>query len=58
MTCPKCNEYEMIPIWYGAPGIDEIILARQDKLVLGGPEVKSYTHFCHYCQETYPESQP
>jgi hypothetical protein len=44
----------MVPIWYGTPGIDEIMLAREDKIVLGGPESKEYTHFCHECQETYP----
>lgn len=54
MICPLCNEYEMTPIWYGVPGIDEIMLAREDKLVLGGPNVKEYSHYCYYCQETYP----
>lgn len=54
MICNNCNEYEMIPIWYGHPSIDEIMLAREDKLVLGGPDVKVFTHFCHYCQITYP----
>lgn len=44
----------MVPIWYGHPTIDEIMLAREDKIVLGGPVVKEYTHYCHYCQETYP----
>lgn len=44
----------MVPIWYGYPTIDEIMLAREDKIVLGGPVVKEYTHYCHYCQETYP----
>jgi hypothetical protein len=54
MICPNCNEFEMAPIWYGRPGIDEIMLAREDKLVLGGPYEKQYTHYCHYCQITYP----
>lgn len=54
MICPICNLYEMTPIWYGHPGIDEIMLAREDKLVLGGPMVKEYTHYCYFCQETYP----
>ncbi len=57
MICTICNEYEMVPIWYGKPGIDEIMLAREDKLVLGGPVVKEYTHYCYYCQETYPFSE-
>ncbi len=54
MICPICKLYEMTPIWYGHPGIDEIMLAREDKLVLGGPIVKEYTHYCYFCQETYP----
>ena len=54
MICPICNAYEMVPIWYGHPTIDEIMLAREDKIVLGGPVVKEYTHYCFYCQETYP----
>lgn len=54
MICPICNEYMMAPIWYGQPTIDEIMLAREDKIVLGGPTEKEYTHYCHYCQETYP----
>jgi hypothetical protein len=57
MICKTCNENELIPIWYGTPGIDEIMLAREDRLVLGGPVVKEYTHFCHGCQATYPEDQ-
>ena len=55
MICPICNEYMMVPIWYGQPTIDEIMLAREDKIVLGGPVVKGYTHYCHHCQETYPQ---
>lgn len=54
MICPYCNLYEMTPIWYGQPGIDEIMLAREDKLVLGGLYFRGCTHYCHYCQETYP----
>lgn len=54
MICPLCNIATMTPIWYGHPTIDEIMLAREDKLVLGGPVTKEYTHYCHLCQETYP----
>jgi hypothetical protein len=54
MICPLCNEETMLPIWYGKPGIDEIMLARDDKMILGGPTEKEYTHFCYSCQETYP----
>ena len=44
----------MVPIWYGTPSIDEVMLAREDKIVLGGPHEKAMTHFCHYCQQTFP----
>jgi hypothetical protein len=54
MICTICNEYEMVPIWYGTPSIDEVMLAREDKIVLGGPHEKAMTHFCHYCQQTFP----
>lgn len=30
------------------------MLSRDEKLVLGGPAVKKYTHYCNACQETYP----
>jgi hypothetical protein len=49
-----CNDTEMIPIWYGMPEKEYIILARHDKVVLGGTRKKPYTHFCNKCQETYP----
>lgn len=57
MICSNCNQTMMVPIWYGTPTIDEIMLARADEIVLGGPEIKPYTHFCHYCQMTYPENE-
>ena len=57
MICPLCNQAMMVPIWYGIPSIDEIMLAREDKIVLGGNVKKEYTHFCHECQETYPVIQ-
>ena len=55
MICENCSQTMMVPIWYGNPAMEQIILANEDKIVLGGPVVKSYTHFCHYCQITYPE---
>jgi hypothetical protein len=57
MICKNCNQTMMVPIWYGEPGLEEIILSREDKVVLGGLIVKDYTHFCHYCQTTYPEQE-
>lgn len=47
----------MVPIWYGQPTIDEIMLAREDKIVLGGLVEKEFTHFCHQCQDTFPVSE-
>lgn len=54
MICPICNNENMVPIWYGTPSTDQIMLAREDKIVLGGTSVKEYTHYCNSCQETYP----
>ena len=54
MICPTCNDFEMVPIWYGSPSIDDIMLARDDKIVLGGPVEKEYTHYCNFCNQTYP----
>jgi hypothetical protein len=44
----------MVPIWYGYPTLDDVILSRANKIVLGGPKQKDYTHYCNSCQETYP----
>ena len=44
----------MVDIWYGHPTWTKIELAKNDKLVLGGPVLKEYTHYCFTCQETYP----
>jgi hypothetical protein len=47
----------MVPVWYGQPGFEQIILAKEDQIVLGGPVSKDYTHFCLECQTTYPEQE-
>lgn len=47
----------MVPIIYGFPTEYMIEEARLDRIVLGGTTTKDYTHFCHYCQETYPEAE-
>jgi hypothetical protein len=57
MICPKCNQASMVPIIYGLPTEYMIEESRLDKIVLGGTTVKDYTHFCHYCQETYPDAE-
>lgn len=54
MICPLCDSSNMVPIWYGHPTLDDIILARSNRVVLGGPKEKEYTHYCNDCQETYP----
>lgn len=53
MLCSLCSR-DLVPIWYGYPSLREILLAQQDKLVLGGPDEKVYTSFCVNCQVTYP----
>ena len=57
MICPLCSQATMVPIIYGYPTPELIEDARMDILVLGGPDLKPYTHFCHLCQETYPEPE-
>lgn len=52
-----CNNPKLVAIWYGYPTISEIYLAREEKLVLGGPVEKEYTHYCYACNETYPFSE-
>jgi hypothetical protein len=47
----------MAPIVYGLPTASLIEDAKMDRIVLGGTAIKSYTHFCHFCQETYPERE-
>ncbi len=54
MICSQCNYDTLIPIWYGTPTVTEILLAQADQIVLGGPVEKPYTHFCGFCQVTYP----
>lgn len=55
MICPICKQDEMVPIWYGMPSLNEVFLAREDKIVLGGTKEKEYTHFCLFCQEPTTE---
>ncbi len=57
MICPLCNQAEMVPIIYGEPTTELVEEARMDRVALGGTTVKEYTHFCHFCQETYPYSE-
>jgi hypothetical protein len=47
----------MVPIIYGHPTPELVEEARMDNVVLGGPSIKPYTHFCHFCQQTYPEAE-
>lgn len=53
MNCNVCTT-PMVEIWYGYPTWDKIELSKMEKLVLGGPKKKPYTHYCFTCQETYP----
>jgi hypothetical protein len=47
----------MVPIIYGKPTAELIEESQMDRLVLGGLSIKEFTHFCHQCQETYPEAE-
>lgn len=51
MICSICNQFKVIPIWYGYPTKVEIDLANNEQIVLGGPNNKGYTHYCYYCNE-------
>lgn len=60
MKCPHCNE-PMVAIVYGFPSMEMIERAKRDEIVLGGmPKPFDFkpTHYCHGCQEQYPESEP
>lgn len=57
MNCITCNETNLIPIIYGTPNQDLVESAKRDEIVLGGKIRKSYTHYCSFCQETYPTKQ-
>jgi hypothetical protein len=57
MICTICNLGNLVPIWYGYPTPTELRLAVEEKIVLGGMKEKEYTHYCNYCQDTYPMSE-
>ena len=57
MICTQCNLADLIPIWYGFPTKAEIDKANRDEIILGGYYVKPYTHFCYFCNDTYPISE-
>lgn len=41
----------MVPIVYGYPSKELVAAAQKDQIVLGGPNVKEYTHYCLDCNE-------
>ena len=57
MVCNFCNSGNLVPIWYGYPGFEQLAKARKDEIVLGGYPAKEFTHFCLDCNTTYPVSQ-
>jgi hypothetical protein len=57
MICFICNTSNLLPIWYGVPGPKEIQLANEDVIILGGVKEKEFTHYCYYCQETFPNPE-
>lgn len=51
----------MVPVVYGFPTPEMIEQSKNDVIVLGGnPRAMDFrpTHYCHYCQEQYPQSEP
>jgi hypothetical protein len=53
MKCSVCEE-QLVPIVYGFPTYEQIMTAKEDKIVLGGlPRPLAPTHFCIPCQEEY-----
>jgi hypothetical protein len=51
MVCSICNQFFMVPIVYGYPTPQLIEASKRDEIVLGGPNIKEYTHYCLNCNE-------
>lgn len=49
MICSICNQFFMVPIVYGYPTPEMIAASKKDEIVLGGPKIKEYTHYCFNC---------
>lgn len=53
MKCSLC-EQDTVPVVYGFPTYEQIMFAKEDKIVLGGlPRPFGPTHYCLPCQEEY-----
>jgi hypothetical protein len=51
MICSFCNQFFVVPIVYGYPTPELIEASRKDQLVLGGCNIKEYTHYCLNCNK-------
>jgi hypothetical protein len=57
-NCTLCNG-ELVNIIYGYPTPKLIEMAKTDGIVLGGtPKGFRPTHYCHACQEQFPQNDP
>jgi hypothetical protein len=57
MNCSLCQEL-LVPVVYGFPTYEQIMSAKEDKVVLGGlPRPLAPTHFCIACQEEFGQGE-
>ncbi len=57
-NCPLCSG-ELVNVIYGYPTPKLIEMAKTDGIVLGGmPKGFRPTHYCHSCQEQFPQNDP
>ena len=57
MNCSLCQE-PLVPVVYGFPTYEQIMSAKEDKIVLGGlPRPLGPTHFCIPCQEEFGQGE-
>ncbi len=57
-NCPTCDG-DLVNVIYGYPTPKLIDMAKTDDVVLGGtPTGFRPTHYCHSCQEQFPQAEP
>ena len=56
-TCSNCGS-KVLPIVYGLPTEDDIRLAKQGKIILGGCAIGPANYGCVSCQQTYHVKNP
>jgi hypothetical protein len=55
--CPNCQNQKLVPIWYGKPTSQELLLAIREEIALGGAIFKNYSHYCYSCHSTFPSNE-